>query len=258
MRRSGLLFLVFVLTMTTTLCQPQEEENPLMGKNVLIVWGGWNGHSPESYANRMLNWAQEEGANVIVSDSLGIYKDSLLMEKQDLILQYWTMGTIKPEEEKGLLQAIRSGVGFAGCHGGIGDSFRNNTNYQYMVGGQWVAHPGGIIDYSVDVVSDDPIVSGIESFDVHTEQYYMLVDPNVNVLATTEFTGEYDSWIDGAVIPVVWKKYFGEGRVFYSSLGHKPDDFDVSETWTILTRGIKWAAQSKYSEKEGWLNAKYK
>ncbi len=238
---------------------PVKGELPsLKGKNVLLVHGGWEGHKPADFAKRVGAWLKEKGAVLTVSDSLGIYTDEEFMASVDLIVQYWTMGKITREQEAGLLKAVKNGAGIAGCHGGLGDSFRDNTEYQYMVGGQWVAHPGGEIDYRVDITDrNDPVTRGVEDFDIHTEQYYMHVDPNVKVLATTIFNGDVDSWIDRAVIPVVWKKYYGQGRVFYLSVGHSPSTFEVPEVWTILSRGIRWAGGSKYEPKEEWMSPAY-
>jgi type 1 glutamine amidotransferase len=143
-----------------------------------------------------------------------------------------------------LLEAVKSGVGIAGWHGCMADSFRNDTEYQFMVGGQWVAHPGNIIDYTVQVTKpDDPIVEGISEFAMHSEQYYMHIDPIIEVLATTTFNGEHAPWIAGSTVPVVWKKRWGEGKVFYSSLGHVAKDFDVPEARTIMQRGMLWASR---------------
>ena len=126
----------------------------------------------------------------------------------------------------------------------MADSFRNSTEYQFMVGGQWVAHPGNIIDYEVHIAKpDDPITAGLHDFHMHSEQYYMHVDPLNEVLATTTFSGEYAPWIAGCVMPVVWKKRWGQGRVFYSSLGHVRRDFDVPEALEIMKRGILWASR---------------
>ena len=124
------------------------------------------------------------------------------------------------------------------------DAFRDSVDYQFLCGGQWVAHPGNIIDYKVDLTKpDDPIMRGLRSFEHRSEQYYMHVDPANEVLATTTFTGEHAPWIDGVVMPVVWKKRYGEGRVFYSSLGHRAYELDVPEIRTIMTRGLLWAAR---------------
>ena len=85
----------------------------------------------------------------------------------------------------------------------------------------------------------------------------MHIDPNVKVLATTTFSGEHDAWIKGAVMPVVWKKQFGKGRVFYSSLGHVAADFNVPEALEIMKRGIRWAAESLEKGPETWLTPVY-
>ena len=166
------------------------------------------------------------------------------MASLSLTVPCWTMDTIREDQLSGLLSAVRAGVGIAGWHGGMADSFRQSTEYQSMVGGQWVAHPGNIIDYRVRITDrDDPITVGLEDFEMRSEQYYLHVDPSNQMLASTTFSGEHASWIDGTVTPVVWKRRWGQGRVFYSSLGHVADDFDVPEAFEIIRRGMLWAAR---------------
>jgi type 1 glutamine amidotransferase len=213
-------------------------------KSALIVWGGWQGHEPEKGAALFATFLREQGYEVEVSDTLDSYLQTEKMQALSLIVPIWTMGAITKEQERGLLDAVHSGVGIAGWHGCMADSFRNNTEYQFMVGGQWVAHPGNIIDYRVNIVKhDDPIVAGLQDFQMHSEQYYMHVDPMNEVLATTTFSGEYAPWIAGCVMPVVWKKRWGQGKVFYSSLGHVVKDFEVPEALTIMQRGMLWASR---------------
>jgi len=213
-------------------------------KSALLVWGGWDGHEPRQCIDIFAPFLSEQGFQVEVSDSLDSYLDAERMRSLSLIVQCWTMGTITPEQERGLLEAVESGVGIAGWHGGMGDSFRGNPSYQFMVGGQWVAHPGGIVDYEVNIVKpEDPIVQGLRDFRMHSEQYYMHVDPSNEVLATTTFTGEHVPWIEGCVMPVVWKRRYGRGRVFYTSLGHVAKDFEVEELRTIVQRGMLWASR---------------
>jgi uncharacterized protein len=227
-------------------------------RKILIIWGGWDGHEPKQCVAIFEPWLKELGHEVIVSDTLDSYTNKELMDSLDLIIQVYTMGQISGEQEKGLLEAVKRGVGIAGWHGGLGDSFRNNTEYQFMVGGQWVAHPGGVIDYEVNITDHkDPVTIGLKDFRMHSEQYYMHVDPNVKVLATSTFSGDHASWIEGCVVPVAWKKYYGKGRVFYSSLGHVAKDFDVPEALTLMKRGILWAIESRYSPVEYWRNPVY-
>lgn len=215
-----------------------------MSKKALIIWGGWEGHEPEKCAALMAGVLQKEGFSVEVHETLAVYTDREKMMALDLVVPCWTMGTIAREEEAGLLEAIRSGVGFAGWHGGAADSFRNNPNYQFMVGGQWVAHPDNIRPYRVNVTNgSDPIMRGLADFEMLSEQYYMHVDPSNEVLATTTFQTGSAPWVNGTVMPVVWKRRYGEGRVFYSSLGHVASDFRVPEALEIQRRGMLWAAR---------------
>lgn len=212
-------------------------------KKALITWGGWDGHEPEQCALIFEKELKEAGFEVKVTDTLDIYLDKEYMKSLDLIVPVWTMSEITKEQEEGLLEAVKSGVGIGGWHGGMGDSFRKNVKYQFMVGGQWVAHPGGVIDYEVEITSEDPIVKGVKrKFAMHSEQYYMHTDPANDVLATTTLSGEHAPWIDGTVMPVAWKRMWGKGRVFYCSLGHVAADFDVPEAREIVRRGLLWAA----------------
>jgi type 1 glutamine amidotransferase len=203
----------------------------------LIVQGGWEGHEPKQISEIFAAALARYGFEVEVSETLDSYLDTEKLAQLDLIVQHWTMGEISKEQWAGLNHAVHSGVGVAGIHGGLGDSFRVNADYQFMVGGQWVAHPGGIIDYTVHVVDHtDPITAGLDHFQMHSEQYYMHVDPSNHVLATTTFE------MNGCTVPAVWKRMWGKGRVFYSSLGHVAADFDVPEVLTIAERGMCWAA----------------
>jgi hypothetical protein len=213
-------------------------------KSILFVWGGWDGHEPKQCVDIFAPWAKQQGYNVDISDKLDVYADAERMKKYDLIVPVWTMGSITGEQERGLLSAVREGAGIAGWHGGMCDSFRMNTEYQFMTGGQWVAHPGGIVDYVVNIVKkDDPIVAGLKNFAMKSEQYYMHTDPGNEVLATTTFSGQHGGvdWIKGTVMPAVWKRRWGKGKVFYSSVGHVAKDFDVPEAREIVQRGMKWA-----------------
>ncbi len=216
-------------------------------KKALFVHGGWDGHEPAKCRDLFVPWLQATGFEVVVSDSQAPYADRTLMDSLDLVVQVWTMGTIAVEPLAGLLAAVKRGVGIAGWHGGLGDAYRNEAEYRYMVGGDWVAHPGNIIDYSVEIIDhEDEVTAGLSHFKVRSEQYLMHVNPNIKVLATTTFSGAHDPWIDGYTMPVVWKKVYGRGRVFYTSLGHTRDVFDIPEALAIMQRGMLWASRSRH------------
>ena len=216
-----------------------------MTQSALFVWGGWDGHQPKQCVGIFAPLLEAAGYRVEISDTLDVYLDADRLRAFDLISQVWTMGTLKPEQERGLMDAIKSGVGFGGWHGGMCDAFRNNPDYQFMTGGQWVAHPGNIIDYQVNITAhSDPITAGLSDFPMHSEQYYLHVDPANEVLATTTFGGEHAPWISGSIVPVAWKKSWGAGKVFYCSLGHQARDFGVPQACEIVRRGLLWASRA--------------
>ncbi len=210
--------------------------------DALIVWGGWDGHHPEAFAARCTAMLRDAGLSVQVSGSLDDLRD---LRDLRLIVPIWTMGTIPPEPLAAVLEAVEGGVGLAGFHGGMGDAFRDATDFQFMVGGQFVAHPDGIKDYEVAIADrDHEITRGLSGFAVRSEQYYMHVDPSNHVLATTVFDPVSAPWVAGTVMPVAWTRRHGEGRVFYSSLGHAPADLEVPEAGELLRRGMLWAARA--------------
>ena len=239
-----LLVLLLLAAAASSLAIPARATSTPPKKKALFVWGGWEGHQPKQCVDIFAPWLEKQGFDVEISNTLDSYLDAAKMQTVALIVQAVTMGQITPQQEKGLLNAVRGGVGLAGWHGGLADSFRSNPEYEFMVGGSWAAHPGGIVDYEVNITRrDDPITRGLSDFRMHSEQYYMLVDPGVEVIATTTFSGQAEGSIKGVVMPVVWKKLYGKGRVFNTTLGHVAADFDVPQAREIVQRGMLWAAR---------------
>jgi uncharacterized protein len=209
-------------------------------KKALIVQGGWQGHEPKQVSDILAGALRDNGFAVQIADTLDALLNGADLMNLDLLIPEWTMGSITREQLTPMLDAVKSGVGIAGVHGGMGDAFRNETEFQYMVGGQWVAHPGNDgVKYQVQITKPtDPIVAGLHEFTVSSEQYYMHVDPVNEVLATTHF--------GDTVMPVAWKKMYGKGRVFYCSLGHVAQVFSQDpQILTMVTRGMLWAAEGK-------------
>ncbi len=218
--------------------------NVMAGKKVLFVYGGWEGHHPEACRDLYVPWLKSIGAEVFVSNSLDVYADSALMQNIDLIIQTWTLGEINQRQLNGLLYAVRNGTGFAGWHGGIIDAFRAEVNYHLMTGGQFLSHPGNIISHTVQVKDyNDPIMQGVQDFTINTEQYYVLVNPNAKVLATTTFSAAHLPWIKDHTMPVIWKHTYGKGRIFVNTIGHQIEDHAVPEFETTMKRGIVWSCR---------------
>lgn len=216
-------------------------------KQALIVQGGWEGHAPKETAEIFAGWLREEGFSVRLADSLAAFDPGNDLESLDLIVPVWTMDTIAPEQSAHVRKAVAAGTGLAGCHGGMCDAFRNDVDWQFMTGGNWVSHPGNDgTRYTVNIRnSSSPITEGLADFEVVSEQYYLHVDPAVEVLATTRFpVADGPHLPNGTVdMPQVWTKRWGKGRVYYNALGHQPNIWDIPEAAALMRRGLLWAAR---------------
>jgi len=229
----------------------RESGNKSSSRKILFLCGGWEGHQPLECVALVAPRLESAGCEATVMETLEPLEDLDRLRGYDVIVPAWTMGVLSDKGQQNLVTAVRSGVGLAGWHGGMGDAFRSAADYQFMVGGQFVAHPAGLTNFEVTIGDrSHPISEGIESFTIHTEQYYMHVDPSNRVLATTTFSGENAPWIAGCRMPVVWTRSFGAGRVFYCSLGHQVSDLGVPRVGEIIHRGILWAARALRARKE--------
>jgi hypothetical protein len=215
-----------------------------MAKKALIVWGGWSGHEPEKVAGILAKALTQNGFETEISNTLDAFNDGAKLKGLNLIVPCWTMGKITGDQCKNVCQAVEAGVGLGGCHGGMCDAFRENTEWQFLTGGQFVAHPGGQIAYDVHIEGRHWITREMKDFQVTSEQYYMHVDPANEVLATTQspvVDGPFSP--NGKVrMPVTWTRLWGHGRVAYCALGHDAKNFDVPEVLQMCTRCLLWAA----------------
>ena len=214
-------------------------------KKALIVYGGWSGHDPQGVAELFKEILENENFAVTLSDSLDSFLEDLTV--YDLIVPVWTMGSLPNGAENNICEAVAKGTGIAGCHGGMCDAFRNSTKWQFMTGAQWVSHPGnGNVTYEVMInkASSSPLIEGIEDFTVTSEQYYLHIDPAINVLATTTFTYPGNHTANGKLtVPVAFTKRWGQGKVYYNSLGHNRSVFDIPQAKEMMRRGFLYAAR---------------
>lgn len=230
-----------------------------MSRTALVVRGGWDGHQPTESTDLFIPFLESNGFDVRVEDSPAIYADADYLPTVDVILQNVTMSTIEPDEFQGLRQAVERGTGLAGWHGGIADSYRNNSDYLHLIGGQFAAHPGkpadertgeqadNYVPYTVNIApsaADHPITRGLDDFDLVTEQYWVLHDDYIDVLATTTHPVRPGGpWSRPVTSPAVWTRQWGSGRVFVSTPGHRVEVLEHPSVRTIIERGLLWAAR---------------
>ena len=142
----------------------------------LITRGGWVGHEPVETSEVFRDILVKENFDVEIVETLDCFLDAEALKTYDLVVPIWTMSEITKEQTDGILAAIESGVGIAGNHGGMCDAFRQDVRWQFMTGGQWVAHPGNAgVTYEINIKKNVPsfIVNGINDFKITSEQYYV-------------------------------------------------------------------------------------
>jgi len=221
---------------------------PDPSRRALVVRGGWEGHSPVEATDMFIPFLEKNGFAVDVHEGPQAYDDADALAQTHLVLQCYTQGEATDQQVTNLSAAVAAGTGLAGWHGGIVDSYRGSPDYLHLTGGQWAAHPGGFVDYEVEVVPerrDHPIVEGLAArWSHHTEQYWCLTDDLNDVLLTSRFVATDETpWRSDLVVPAAWTRQWGQGRVFVSTIGHKLDDLDVPEVRTLTERGLLWAAR---------------
>ena len=229
------------------------------GKTALIVRGGWDGHRPVEATDLFIPHLRDNGYTVRTEDSPKVYADAEYMAGVDLIVQCMTMSTIEGAELAGLSAAVVAGTGLAGWHGGIADSYRASSDYLHLIGGQFACHPSkhpsecrgeqsdNFVPYRVNLLpaaAEHPITRGIGDFDLVTEQYWVLADQYIDVLATTtQQAREWDPWHRPVTSPAIWTRSWGQGRIFVATPGHSLDVLREPAVSTIIQRGLLWASR---------------
>lgn len=211
-------------------------------RKALIVAGGYPPHKPMEIAEILADLLRQEHFQVEISDTWEVFNNREKIMQLDLIVPNYTMGTITTQQLDNFLDAVNNGTGVAGLHGGMGDTFRTELRYQLMVGGHFLDHP----EYRIKVHitnKNHPITQGIPDFEVNDEHYYMLIDPAIEVLATSYYETYPPEVSKPVYMPVMWIKKYGKGRVFYNSIGHSPEIVIRPEILTIMRRGMVWAAR---------------
>lgn len=229
-----------------------------MTRTALVVRGGWDGHRPAAATELFLPFLRDR-FEVAVEEDPQVYADADRMAGVDLVVQSVTMSQASDEAIRGLRDAVAAGAGLAGWHGGIADSFRASADYLQLVGGQFAAHPGRApqerrgdesdhhLPHRVEITAlgrTHEITAGIGDLALTTEQYWVLHDDLIDVLATTTHPVQpYHPWHRPIVSPAVWTRDWGRGRVFVATPGHSLDVLADANVRTIIERGMLWAAR---------------
>jgi len=230
-----------------------------MTSQALIVRGGWSGHAPAETTELFVPFLREHGFEVRIEESPEVYADQAAMDATDLIVQAVTMSEISADALKGLRRAVEAGTGLVGWHGGIADSYRASSDYLQLIGGQFATHPSrppeqvhgdesdNFLPHRIeftDLGREHPVTAGLEDFELDTEQYWVLHDDLIDVLATTTHPVQpYHPWHREIMSPAVWTRQWGAGRIVVATPGHSVDVVAHPSVRAIVERGMLWATR---------------
>jgi uncharacterized protein len=166
-------------------------------------------------------------------------------------VMFYTSGEIPMSglQKMALLDFVRSGRGFLGVHSAT-DTFYTWPDYLDLIGGYFNGHPWHQA-VTIEVAdAADPLVAflggslqlndeiyQISDFDYRGSRVLLRLDPSSVDLGKAGVHQRFYGW------PLAWKRFFGEGRVFYSSLGHEASVWQDPRYQRILTNAILWSTR---------------
>lgn len=228
--------LIAGLIATTAFCCSAQEALIFSGRGSKPV------SKPRGSANWIATELEELGYTVTIVTTMDCMDDADALKKYDLIVPCWTGGLITEKQMENFSDAVKAGAGVAGLHGDMAFACCDNPKYEEMIGGIFLKHPYKG-PYTVDIcLPDHPVTQGLPaSFEYDSEKFLLRTSPEITVLATTDYTS-----IDPDLkMPVSWVKTWGKGRIFYTTLGHKPsaDYQQFPDAKRLFINGIRWAGR---------------
>ena len=164
-------------------------------------------------------------------------------------VMFYTSGELpmSDAQKTALLDFVRSGRGFLGVHSAT-DTFYTWPDYLDLIGGYFNGHPWHQA-VTIEVVDpSDPLVAflgnslqvedeiyQISDFDHRGSRVLLRLDPGSVDLGKTGVNRRFYGW------PLAWTRRHGEGRVFYTALGHEPSVWQDARYQRILTNAILWS-----------------
>lgn len=160
------------------------------------------------------------------------------------------------------LDAIHGGMGFVGIHA-ASDTFhtqpdpQDNSNryiahgdqsdpYLRMLGGEFITHGSTPRLQDTNLIVNDPNFPGLEGVSSpvkFNDEWYSLKDfrKDIHVILTLDTKGMSGNPYKRAPYPMTWGRMEGKGRVFYTAIGDRPENWSSPFFLNLLGGGIRWA-----------------
>jgi type 1 glutamine amidotransferase len=169
---------------------------------------------------------------------------------------------MSPAGKQALLDAIHSGLGFAGVHAAT-DTFHTEPDpedrsnryiahgdqqdpYLRMLGAEFITHGSTPRLQAANLIVKDakfPGLEGVTSPVNFTEEWYSLKDfvPDLHVILALDTAGMKGEPYQRAAYPATWARMLGKGRVFYTAIGDRPENWSNQFFLNLLAGGIRWS-----------------
>jgi uncharacterized protein len=164
--------------------------------------------------------------------------------------------------KQSLLDAIHDGFGFVGVHA-ASDTFHTQPDpeggsnryiahgeqsdpYLRMLGGEFITHGSKPRLQDADIIVNDPKFPGLEGIAPHfsfNDEWYSLKDfrSDLHVILTIDTKGMAGKPYERPAYPMTWARLEGKGRVFYTAIGDRPENWSNPIFLNLLGGGIRWA-----------------
>ena len=198
--------------------------------------------------------AQHEHWSIAFTDNAAVFNAAQLKRFDAIVWNNVSGDVLTIEQRRDFKSYIENGGGFAGLHGSGGDPYYDWDWYaDSLIGARFLSHPMTpqfqMAKLKVDD-SKDPIVKGLQpEWSMSDEWYSFHSDPRKSgshVLVTLDestyspMSGKNDLHMGDH--PIAWKQCVGNGRSFYSAIGHRPESYSEPNTKLLMEQGIVWAA----------------
>lgn len=214
---------------------------------------------------------KEHGFNVTASKDGRVF-DSAEFRNYAAVLFFTTgdlttPGTDKnppmsPQGKQSLLDAVHTGLGFVGVHA-ASDTFHtkpdpdDNSNryvahgeqsdpYISMLGGEFITHGSNPRLQDTKLIINDskfPGLEGVPSPVRFNDEWYSLKDfrPDLHVILTLDTKGMIGAPYQRPPYPMTWARMAGRGRVFFTAIGDRPENWSNQFFLNLLGGGIRWS-----------------
>lgn len=197
---------------------------------------------------------EQHGWSIYITENGAVHNPADLARFDTVVWNNVTGNVLTDEQRKALAAYLENGGGWIGIHGAGDDSAEESWPWyrEHLIGADFIGHPMNpqFQEASIRIeASGDPIVSHLGNTWVRTDEWYSFAgsprERGMQVLGNLDESTYTPMFFDkdirmGKDHPIIWKNCVGDGRAFYSALGHTAESFSEAEHVEMLARAVRW------------------